>query len=97
MGWLSILVALIAAYLHWGHSGFSMWTSLLFGVLAFWSWGVMHNFAMQAARKRDDFAGGFYDIQDSELESVPNWIALVNFFAAIGCLGMLIVGLWRLF
>jgi hypothetical protein len=79
MGWLQVLLGAIAAILFWRDG------SLVLAILAavacigsFWSWGVMHNYATEEAKKRSDYSGSFYDITPSEADSVPNWVAGVN-------------------
>lgn len=60
----------------------------------FWSFGVMHNFAMDAARTRRTFRGGFYDITPQEAESAANWLAVVNFAFTLIAAGLLVFALF---
>lgn len=59
MGWLSILLSAAASYLFFasGHT-LLMVLALATAVGCFWSWGVMHNYATDAAKHRRDYTGG---------------------------------------
>ncbi len=48
------------------------------------------NYAINQARKRRGFRGGFYDITESETDTVPNWITFLNVIFSLGALGLLI-------
>lgn len=79
MGWLSVLLSGVAAYLLFssGHTVL-MVVAIVTAVGAFWSWGILHNYATVAARCRSDYTGDFYDFTNREAEAVPNWITIVN-------------------
>jgi hypothetical protein len=79
MGWLSVLLSGVAAYLLFssGHTVL-MVVAIATTVGGFWSWGVMHNYATDAAKRRSDYTGGFFDFTKEEAKAVPNWITLVN-------------------
>jgi hypothetical protein len=94
MGWLSVVIGVGAAILLYRAGGGALfWASLVATAVAAWSWGVMHNFAMEAAKRRSSFQGGSYDITEEEADSAPNWLATVNMLATIGCLSLLIAGI----
>jgi len=84
MGFLSVIISAVAAYLFFGmdHS-FLGALAVIVSIGSFWSWGIMHNFATDKARQLKDYRGGFYDITEEEADSVPNWIATVNFVFAL--------------
>jgi len=93
MGWLSVAIGIGAAILlYMAGGGPLFWAALVASGVALWSWGVMHNFAMEAARKRPSFRGGFLDITEEEADAVPNWLATTNLVATLGCVGLLITG-----
>ena len=79
MGWLSVLLSGVAAYLLFssGHMAL-MVVAIVTAVGCLWSWGIMHNYATDAAKRRSDYTGGFYDFTKQEAEAVPNWITVVN-------------------
>ena len=79
MGWLPVLLALVASALLYD-TGHPVLLTLAIGsaVGGFWSWGIMHNYGVEAAKKRSSFEGGFFDITEEEADSVPDWIAKVN-------------------
>ncbi|MBZ0111725.1 MAG: hypothetical protein K8J08_04625 [Thermoanaerobaculia bacterium] len=54
-GWLSIGLGIVAALLLWrtGHPVL-FWSAVVATVLEFWSYGIMHNFAMDLAKARFD-------------------------------------------
>ena len=94
MGWLSVLLSGIAAFLLFktGHTVL-MILAIIATIGCFWSWGVMHNFATESAKRRRNYGGGFHDIIPQEVESVPDWIARINMgFSLIGLL-LLITGI----
>ena len=53
----------------------------------------MHNFATEAAKKRSNYRGRFYDITLTEADSVPNWIAILNMCFSILALLLLITAI----
>ena len=88
MGWLNILLSAFAGVLLYD-TGHTVLLVLAVGATigSFWSWGIMHNYATQAAKRRPSYRGGFHDIRVEEADSVPDWIAFVNFgFSAVGLL-----------
>jgi hypothetical protein len=94
MGWLSILLSAIAAFLFYktGHLAL-MILSIIAALGNFWSWGVMHNYATELAKLRQNYKGGFYDISRQEAKAVPNWISLTNMEFSIAGLILLIIGI----
>lgn len=53
MGWLTVLLPLVAAWTFgFREHPILAWTSVGVAVVAFSSFGVMHNYAMEAARQR---------------------------------------------
>jgi hypothetical protein len=84
MGWLTVLFGVTAAVLFWidGRVIFSI-LSIVDAFVAFWSWGVMHNYATEQAKKRSNYSGGFYDITPSEANAVPDWITNINMLASV--------------
>ena len=69
MGWLPVVIGAVASMIFY-HLNAMIWlgVSVLLTAIDFWSWGVMHNYAIDAARERPGFRGGFYDITSSEAE-----------------------------
>lgn len=52
-GFVSVIVCFIAAIAFYGTKHpVQFWLSVISTVVAFWSWGVMHNLAMNSARDR---------------------------------------------
>ena len=62
-------------------------------MLEFWSWGIMHIYATESAKKRPDYSGGFFDIEPRDATSVPDWIATVHMIGFIAAVGLLVAGL----
>ena len=52
-GLISVILSVLAAIAFYGtgHS-LSFWLCVVIVVLSFWSWGVMHNYAMNSAKAR---------------------------------------------
>ena len=95
MGWLSVLVAIAAAVMLYGTGH-----EILFALFAvasaagcFCSWGIMHNYATNAAKNRSGYRGNFYDFTEKEIQSAPNWITVVNMLLTLTAVGLLITGL----
>lgn len=86
MGWLHVLIPVIAAVFYWKSDHVVLFgLCMLAAVGAFWSWGVLHNYAIEAAKHRPGFSGGFNDITDKEAEGAPDWITRINMgFAVLG-------------
>ena len=95
MGWLPIVCAAIAAVLFYV-SGYSwlFWSSVVSGVVATWSYGIMHNYAMEAARRRPGFSGRFYDISEREADAAPNWLAALNMLSSLAAFVLLIAAIF---
>lgn len=92
MGWLGPVINVVAVFLLWDQGGFWLISAICAGVVGFWSWGVMHNYAVEEAKRRSDYTGEFYDLTPEEAAAVPDWLAKVNFAAfAVGVV-LLIVG-----
>ena len=53
----------------------------------------MHNYAVESAKKRPDYTGGFFDITPQDSHSVPDWITIVNMVGFLAALGLLGAGL----
>lgn len=94
MGWLSVLVGVAAAVLLYG-TGHAILFALAVVSAAgcFWSWGIMHNYATDKAKKRSSYSGGFYDFTGQEILSAPNWITVVNILLTLIAVGLLVIGL----
>jgi len=98
MGWFSILICCIAALLLFKtEHTFLMILAIIAAIGCFWSWGVMHNYATEAAKRRNNYRGGFHDIMPHEAQAVPDWITRINMgFNLIG-VGLLIIGIVMIF
>jgi len=94
MGWSSVLLSVVAAYLLFS-SGRTvlMVVAIVTAVGCFWSWGIMHNYATNLAKRRSDYTGGFYDLTKQEAEAVPNWITVVNMGVSFLGVILLIAGI----
>ncbi len=86
MSWLFMLLSSIAAYMFYeNHHIFLMILSIISVIGCFWSWGIAHNYATEAAKHRSSYTGGFHDFTSEEIDSVPDWITVVNmFFSFLG-------------
>ena len=95
MGWLPVLLALIASALLYD-TDHPVLLTLAIGsaVGGFWSWGIMHNCATDVAKTRSSYDGGFFDITEEEADSAPDWIAKVNMCFSALALVLLIVAIF---
>lgn len=94
MGWLSVLICCIAAYLLFktGRTVL-MIVAIIAAIGCFWSWGVMHNYATESAKRRTNYTDRFYDIMPHEAQAVPDRIARINMgFSILGVI-LLITGI----
>lgn len=98
MGFIPVLMGIIAASLFYrtDASGL-MWVSAGLTVLNLWSYGVMHNFAVEAAKARSGYHGEFSDFTRSEVQAVPNWITNINLASAMMTLVATIVAIYKTF
>ena len=94
MGWLSVLLSGVAAFLLFktGHTVL-MVLAIVAAVGCFWSWGIMHNYATDVAKRKSNYTGGFYDITHREAQAVPDWISMVNMLFSLAGLVLLITGI----
>ncbi len=92
MGFVGVVLAIIAAILL-KNNGWLLLISTIVGFINLWSWGIMHNFATEKAKKRDSYSDGFYDFTESEVESVPDWLSAINLLGFIVAIGLVIIGL----
>ena len=82
-----------ATWLLWDNGILLPVAAIAIGVIQFWSWGVMHNHAVMAARSQRRYSGKFYDLTKEEIDSAPNWVTAINMISFVAALGMFITGL----
>lgn len=94
MGWLSVLLPSIAVFLFFktGHT-ILMAIATITAIGCLWSWGIMHNYATELAKRRPDYNGEFYDITEREAQTVPDWISIINILFSLSGLILLIIGI----
>ena len=94
MGRLPVLIALVASgFLYDTGHPVLLTLAIVAAIGCFWSWGIMHNFATEAAKRRSHYTGRFYDITEEEADSVPNWITILNFGFSVLALILLIAAI----
>jgi hypothetical protein len=71
--------------------------AIIAAIGCFWSWGVMHNYVTEAAKRRNNYSGGFYDIMSHEAQAVPDWITRINMGLSLIGLVLLIIGIVMIF
>lgn len=77
MGWLGVGLGLLSCWLLYGNLlAFALAIAVTLGLL--WTWGVMHNYATESARRRPGYKGGFYDLSDADIDAVPGWLPTSN-------------------
>ncbi len=93
MGWLPVGLGVFAAWLlrGTGHN-WLFWIAVIAAVGSFWSFGIMHNYAVESAKKRNGFTGGFCDITPHDVDAAPDLIARLNLLCAIVTVALVIVG-----
>ncbi len=90
MGWLGVAISALATYLLWNAGGLWVAIAIGVGVVEFFSLGIMHNFAVEAAKKRPDYTDGFFDFTVREVDTIPNWLAVVNMLGFVASVGLLV-------
>ena len=93
MGWLGVALSVAAAWFLRDQGWPWLAGAIAVGILQFWSWGVMHNYTVESAKKRPGYTGGFFDITPQDSNSVPDWITIVNMVGFLAALGLLGAGL----
>jgi len=94
MGWLSVLLSIIAAFvLYLNGNTVLMIIAIIAALGCFWSLGIMHNYATDQAKKRLNYTGGFYDITKTEADSVPDWITWINLVFSLSGFVLFITGI----
>ena len=93
MGWLGVVISAVATWLLWDNGWLWLVVAIGVGVIELWSWGIMHNFATEAAKHRGNYTGGFYDITRREADAAPDWITMLNLVGFVAAIGLLIAGL----
>lgn len=63
----------------------------LLALICLWSWGVMHNYATESAKRRADYTGAFFDLSERDVAAVPDWLVTVNMLATLGAVAMLVI------
>ena len=97
MGWLPVLMGIVASILLYTTGPTLLFIgAILVTIGDFWSWGIMHNYAIYQAKKRLSYRGGFYDFKDKEIETVPNWITRINMVLALFGLIILIIAVIKI-
>ena len=83
MGWLTVVLGGVAAYLFYSSDKIALaLAAAVLALLNLWSYGVMHNFAVEAAKQRATYRGGFSDFEDQDLAAVPGWPTNINIATA---------------
>ena len=92
MGWLGVAISIGAVWLLWDNGPVWIAVSIGVAILEFVTWGIMHNFAVEAAKNRPGYTGGFSDFTAREVDAVPNWLAQLNLAGFVAAVGLLIAG-----
>lgn len=81
MGWLIVALGGFATY-NLSQEGQVIWAFVAGAATLtnFWSYGVMHNLAMEAARGR---SARIEQFRDEDLAAVPNWLTNINIGTAV--------------
>jgi len=97
MGWLPFLMGIMASILLYKTGPTILFVAAILVTIGdFWSWGIMHNYATNQAKKRLSYRGGFYDFTKKEIETVPNWITRINMVLALFGLILLIIAIIKI-
>jgi len=94
MGWLPVLISGLAAFLLFktGHTVLMIF-AIFVAICCFWTWGIMHNYATNAAKRRPNYSGKFFDLTNRDIQAVPDWLSMVSMLFSIGGLVLFIIGI----
>ena len=85
MAWLPVVLGAATCWILYRSDEIVLFIVVfLLTLISFWSWGIMHNFATEEAKKRPAYTGGFYDLTKQEARVAPDWITRINFVSSIG-------------
>lgn len=82
MGWLGIALGMLACWLLY-RTPVAFWLAIIATLGIFWTYGIMHNYATESAKRRSNYTGGFWDLSDKDIDSVPSWLAGMNLILTI--------------
>jgi hypothetical protein len=97
MGWLLVLLGGVATALFFIEG--TVLLPFVTGVAAIvnlWSYGVMHNLAVENARRRSTYRGGFGDFLDADLTAIPSWLTAIHIGSSLSIAGLLAWSIWML-
>ena len=94
MGWIGILINMAAVVFLWNNSSLLFVMAMCSVVASFWSWGIMHNYAVEEANKRPDYTGEFHDLTPEEAATAPDWATKINMASFVLGAVLLLVGLF---
>jgi len=98
MGWIHVALGIVACLLLYTSGKWvAFWAAVIVLVGLFWTYGVMHNYATESAKRRSTFRGGFYDFTERDIDVVPDSIARLNLILAITSFGLLVYGVYTKF
>jgi hypothetical protein len=97
MGWIGVLLGSLAAIIFFFVSNHIMLCiiALLITMGCFWSWGVMHNYATEMAKRRLNYTGQFFDITPEDTHAVPDWITRINMAFTIGAIIIFLLSIFE--
>lgn len=98
MGKYSVYMCGIAAFLMYVLSHkYLMVISIVAMIANFWSLGVMHNYAVLAARKNGHRMRNFTDFTPEEADQAPDLATGINLGSSVVGFGLLVTGLFMIF
>ena len=79
------LVGVVACIILYAKESYGLLSfAIILTVINFWSWGIMHNFAVESAKRRPGgFSGGFFDFTNTDVDQIPDGFAWINAITAI--------------
>ena len=98
MGCFGVLLGAGTAWWLWhGGNTVAACIAAALALISYWSFGVMHNYATEAAKRRSGYEGGFSDFTAREVDEIPNWIGAVNLAATIAVVACAAYAGWQTF
>jgi hypothetical protein len=93
VGWFHVLTGLVVGILFYrsGANILLLLAAIVCTVGTLWTFGIMHNYAVEAAKQRSDYKGEFSNFTKREVDAIPNRLAFLNFlFSAASFIFMIV-------
>ena len=95
MGVVAVAISIVTIWIWWPHGGIGLAVAIAVGLAGFWSYGIIHNHAMQEAKDEPGFTGDFFDEALPKTKLPPKFLISINMGATVSQVVILLLGLTR--